>query len=50
MDDPLNPEEALSEAYRRGANEWFDHTLYSLAQRCEGDDGELVGDRRRHFC
>jgi predicted phage terminase large subunit-like protein len=29
IDDPLKPEEALSEAHRRGANEWFDHTLYS---------------------
>ena len=28
IDDPLKPEEALSEAQRRGANEWFDHTLY----------------------
>jgi hypothetical protein len=27
--DPLKPEEALSEAHRQGANEWFDHTLYS---------------------
>jgi predicted phage terminase large subunit-like protein len=25
----LKPEEALSEAHRQGANEWFDHTLYS---------------------
>src|SRR5947209_19041296 len=29
IDDPLKPEEALSEAQRQGANEWFDHTLYS---------------------
>jgi hypothetical protein len=29
IDDPLKPEEALSEAQRRAANEWFDHTLYS---------------------
>jgi predicted phage terminase large subunit-like protein len=29
VDDPLKPEEALSEARRRAANEWFDHTLYS---------------------
>jgi hypothetical protein len=27
--DPLKPEDALSEAHRRSANEWFDHTLYS---------------------
>jgi hypothetical protein len=29
IDDPLKPEEALSEAHRQGANELFDHTLYS---------------------
>ena len=29
IDDPLKPEEALSRAQRRAANEWFDHTLYS---------------------
>jgi hypothetical protein len=29
IDDPLKPEEALSTAHRRAANEWFDHTLYS---------------------
>jgi hypothetical protein len=29
IDDPLKPEEALSQAQRRAANEWFDHTLYS---------------------
>ena len=29
IDDPLKREEALSEAHRRAANEWFDHTLYS---------------------
>jgi len=29
IDDPLKPEEALSQSQRRAANEWFDHTLYS---------------------
>ena len=29
IDDPLKPDEALSQAQRRAANEWFDHTLYS---------------------
>ena len=29
IDDPLKPEEALSQAQRRAANEWFDHTLYN---------------------
>jgi hypothetical protein len=37
IDDPLKPEEALSEAQRRAANEWFDHTLYSrLNDKQEG--------------
>jgi hypothetical protein len=37
IDDPLKPEEALSEAHRQGANEWFDHTLYSrLNDKREG--------------
>jgi predicted phage terminase large subunit-like protein len=29
IDDPLKPEEALSQTQRLAANEWFDHTLYS---------------------
>jgi hypothetical protein len=29
IDDPLKPEEALSQTQRRAANEWYDHTLYS---------------------
>jgi predicted phage terminase large subunit-like protein len=29
IDDPLKPEEALSQTQRRAANEWFGHTLYS---------------------
>src|SRR5215813_7585264 len=29
IDDPLKPEEALSQAQRQAANEGFDHTLYS---------------------
>ena len=29
IDDPLKPEEALSETQRRNVNEWYDHTLYS---------------------
>jgi predicted phage terminase large subunit-like protein len=53
IDDPLKPEEALSEAQRKSANEWFDHTLYSrlndkrsgaivvIMQRLHEDD--LVG-------
>jgi predicted phage terminase large subunit-like protein len=29
IDDPLKPEEALSQTQREAANEWYDHTLYS---------------------
>jgi predicted phage terminase large subunit-like protein len=53
IDDPLKPDEALSETQRNAANEWFDHTLYSrlndkrsgcmtiIMQRLHEDD--LVG-------
>src|SRR6201997_2219051 len=53
IDDPLKPEEALSEAQRQAANQWYDHTLYSrlndkhrgaiviIMQRLHEDD--LVG-------
>jgi predicted phage terminase large subunit-like protein len=29
IDDPLKPEEALSQTQQQAANEWYDHTLYS---------------------
>jgi len=29
IDDPLKPDEALSESQRRACNDWYDHTLYS---------------------
>src|SRR5712671_4213623 len=53
IDDPLKPEEALSDAQRQTANDWYDHTLYSrlndkrhgvivnIMQRLHEDD--LVG-------
>lgn len=53
IDDPLKPEEALSETQRKSTNDWFDHTLYSrlnnkktgciviVTQRLHEDD--LVG-------
>lgn len=53
IDDPLKPEDALSESRRNGANQWFDNTLISrlnskesgviiiLMQRLHQDD--LVG-------
>jgi hypothetical protein len=33
IDDPLKPEEALSQAQRQAVNEWFDHTPLQPAQR-----------------
>jgi predicted phage terminase large subunit-like protein len=53
IDDPLKPEEALSDTQRKAVNDWFDHTLYSrlndkrngcivlIMQRLHEDD--LVG-------
>jgi predicted phage terminase large subunit-like protein len=53
IDDPLKPEEALSDTRRQGTNDWFDNTLYSrlndkrrgaivvIMQRLHEDD--LVG-------
>ena len=53
IDDPLKPDEALSETQRTAVNQWFDHTLYSrlndkrsgciiiIMQRLHEDD--LVG-------
>jgi len=53
IDDPLKPEEALSDARRQATNEWYDHTLHSrlndkrngaiviIMQRLNEDD--LVG-------
>src|SRR5262245_46039378 len=29
LDDPLKPDEAISETQRRAVNDWYDHTLYS---------------------
>ena len=41
IDDPLKPEEALSDAHRESANEWFDHTLYSrLNDKQQGAIGD----------
>lgn len=40
IDDPLKPDEALSETQRKAVNEWFDHTLYSRLN--EKKDGRIV--------
>jgi len=43
IDDPLKPEEALSQAQRQAAMEWYDHTLYSRL------NGQALGcDRADH--
>jgi len=60
IDDPLKPEEAVSDAQRQAANEWFDHTLYSrqndkrrgaiviIMQRLHEDDlvGHVLGQEQ----
>ena len=58
IDDPLKPDEAVSETQRRNVNEWYDGTLYSrlnrkdqgviivIMQRLHEDD--LVGHLLRH--
>jgi hypothetical protein len=47
IDNPLKPEEALSEAHRHGANEWFDHTLYSRLNDKQQGDIVLIMHRLR---
>lgn len=57
IDDPLKPDEALSDAQRKAANIWFDHTVYTrlndkergciivIMQRLHEDDlvGHILG-------
>jgi predicted phage terminase large subunit-like protein len=57
IDDPLKPDEAISETQRKAVNDWYDHTLYSrlndkkngriiiVMQRLHEDDlvGHLLG-------
>jgi hypothetical protein len=48
IDDPLKPEEALSETRRRAANEWNDHTLYSrLNDKARSAVAHTSGGRNR---
>src|SRR6201993_4544977 len=61
IDDPLKPEEALSEARRRATNDWYANTLYSrlndkrrggiviIMQRLNEDDlvGNVLGQEPR---
>ena len=60
IDDPLKPEEALSDAQRQAANDWYDHTLHSrqndkrrsaiviIMQRLHEDDlvGHVLGQEQ----
>ena len=60
IDDPLKPEEALSDTQRQAANDWYNHTLYSrqndkrrgaiviIMQRLHEDDlvGHVLGQER----
>jgi predicted phage terminase large subunit-like protein len=47
IDDPLKPDEALSDALRKTTNEWYDHTLYSrLNDKREG--GIVIIMQRLH--
>ena len=58
IDDPLKPEEALSEPQRNAVNEWYQHTLYSrLNNKATGciiiimqrlHESDLVGCVLRH--
>ncbi len=64
IDDPLKLEEALSDAQRQAANDWFDHTLYSrlnakrhgaiiiIMQRLHEDDlvGHVLGRSPGRSC
>ena len=45
IDDPLKPEEALSQTQRRAANEWFDHTLYSRLN--DKENGAIILNMHR---
>ena len=40
LDDPLKPEEALSDTQRRAVNDWYDHTLYSRLN--QKDTGVII--------
>ena len=40
LDDPLKPDEALSDTQRRATNEWYVHTLYSRLNR--KDTGVII--------
>jgi hypothetical protein len=47
IDDPLKPEEALSDAQRQAANEWFSHTLYNIEGVGQVAQRELVRNALR---
>ena len=45
IDDPIKPEDALSEARRSAVNEWFDRTLYSRLDDKRNDTIVLIMQR-----
>jgi predicted phage terminase large subunit-like protein len=45
VDDPIKPEDALSEARRSAVNEWFDRTLYSRLDDKRNDTIVLIMQR-----
>ena len=45
IDDPLKPEEALSDAQRQACNQWYDHTLYSRLNDKRGGSIILIMQR-----
>jgi len=44
IDDPLKPEEALSDAQRKTANEWFDHA--SAIRQISGSPDQIAATER----
>jgi hypothetical protein len=46
INDPLKPEEALSEVHRQGTNEWFGHALYTRLN--DKQEGAIVLIHRLH--
>jgi hypothetical protein len=50
IDDPLKPEEALSQAQRQAANDWFDHTLYSRLNDTQTGAIILIMHRLHEAC
>jgi hypothetical protein len=48
IDDPLKPEEAMSEAEREKVNQWFENTLYSRLNN-RREDVIIIVTQRVHM-